>query len=384
MIVHNCAPTSFWRRNNNSDCRGHDLHGPEKDYSIAIDSCRTHRGCQRDSSTNHCKALEIAKTKVHRGNAVSLGTHAVASSSTMCHSRRFATARRNDHMRPHGGASCSESKQEAKPTLVEEKTEHRRNVTQTMVRAVWLHRQVWLEREMHHPTQCLPDIHPSALMFVLSQLVRPASPNDGPPADPFLALLNVFIINLMSKTKGSLCERRLPRGASASWASLSRQKGPSTSSHHQEHPLHLPTLDVHLRAPPTAPTQELSLPCAPQCLSDIFVAWLGQTFPPTEESIHLHRTSALIPSIFPWDQTPSRQFGEKQSGEKHEQFPSPTLHLNVVRRPPFGDLVEANFHCTSKHSSHELGNAPHDHGLDFKHMDEIDNVQTAETDFGHP
>ena len=35
---------SFWRRNNNSECRGHDLHDPMKDCSIALDSYRTTQG----------------------------------------------------------------------------------------------------------------------------------------------------------------------------------------------------------------------------------------------------------------------------------------------------------------------------------------------------
>ena len=71
MNVQNCALTSIWRRDNNSDCRGHDLHDPEKDCSIALGSYRTTQarlmevatvthdiGCQRDSCINRRKTSE--------------------------------------------------------------------------------------------------------------------------------------------------------------------------------------------------------------------------------------------------------------------------------------------------------------------------------------
>ena len=105
---------------------------------------------------------------------------------------------------------------------------------------------------------------------------------DGPPADPFFALLNVFINNSMFKTNGSggtiVRTPSSKKGAFASWASWSRQKRPSTSSHHQEQPVHLPALDMHAENSPNCANPQTSRCPALHCLFDIVVAWPGQTF----------------------------------------------------------------------------------------------------------
>ena len=44
MNVQTMHPRALWRCDINSDCRGHNLHDPKKDCSIAPDSYRTIQG----------------------------------------------------------------------------------------------------------------------------------------------------------------------------------------------------------------------------------------------------------------------------------------------------------------------------------------------------